>query len=132
MQHHQEELTISAEETGLREVLVRISGELDIRTSSALLGALGTMLADDDVLLLRLDLSDVRFCDHAGLRALHALGEAAGPDRVRIVAAHSSVDTILRLCRIPAFLGHTPPNGDLPGPFGRPRAGVAERSREGT
>lgn len=107
MHHHQEELTISAEETDLGAVLVRLSGELDIRTSSALLSALGTMLGEHDGLLLRLDLSDVRFCDHTGLRALHALGEAAGPGRVRIVAAHHSVDVILRLCRIPTFLGHT-------------------------
>lgn len=107
MQHHQNELTISAERNGPGGLLVRISGELDIQTAPPLLRTLGALLGEQATGVMLLDLAGVRFCDHAGLRVLHALSEAAGPDRVRIVAAHPSVDVILRLCRIPTFLGYT-------------------------
>jgi len=105
--HHLGELSISAEETAPAEVFVRISGELDIQTATPLLRTLRPFAGEQGAGLLLLDLTGVRFCDHAGLRALHALGEAAGPGRVRIVGVHPSVDVILRLCRIPEFLGYT-------------------------
>lgn len=107
MQDHQQDLTVVVERTGPGEVLVRVTGELDIRTTSPMVRALGALLGEDGLEQLRLDLTGVGFCDHTGLRALHALGVAAGPDRIRIVAAHPAVDTILRLCRIGTFFGYT-------------------------
>jgi anti-anti-sigma factor len=102
---HQEDLTVTTRRTGSGELLVRVVGELDIRTAAPMLRQLAGLL-DDGPALIRLDLTAVGFCDHAGLRALNALGESAGPDRVRIVAAHSSVDMILRLCGLETFLGY--------------------------
>jgi anti-anti-sigma factor len=106
VQNQQVDLTVTVEWAGPGEVLARVSGELDIRTVSPMLRALGRLLGDDGPDLVRLDLSGVEFCDHAGLRALHTLETTAGAGRVRIVAAHPSVDMILRLCGLTTFLGH--------------------------
>ncbi|GIE75261.1 hypothetical protein Aph02nite_12110 [Actinoplanes philippinensis] len=106
MQDHLVDLTVTVERTGPGELLVGVAGELDIRTASPMLRTLGGLLGEDEFAVMRLNLSGIEFCDHAGLRALHALEVAAGPDRVRIVAAHPSVDVILRLCGIATFLGH--------------------------
>ncbi|BEL08216.1 hypothetical protein Q0Z83_064070 [Actinoplanes sichuanensis] len=106
MQDQQEDLTVTVELTGPGEVVARVSGELDIRTVSPMLRTLGGLVGDDGLELIRLDLSGVEFCDHAGLRALNTLGMTAGAGRVCIVAAHPSVDMILRLCGLRTFLGH--------------------------
>ncbi|MDI6097287.1 STAS domain-containing protein [Actinoplanes sp. NEAU-A12] len=115
MQDPELDLTVTVERTGPGEALVRITGELDIRTSSPMLRPLGVLIGEPGFELMRLDLTGVGFCDHAGLRALHALGMAAGPGRVRIVAAHPSVDTILRLCGISTFLGYNAGAATCPG-----------------
>jgi anti-anti-sigma factor len=106
VRNHQEDLTVTVRHAAPGELLIRVVGELDIRTAAPMLRQLAGMLDDDGLELIRLDLTGVGFCDHAGLRALHALGAAAGPDRVRIVAAHPSVDMILRLCGLETFLGY--------------------------
>jgi anti-anti-sigma factor len=100
-------LTVTMEPSGPGELLVRVAGELDIRTVPSLLRAVGGLLGDDGPALIRLDLSGVEFCDHSGLRALHTLATTAGAGRLCIVAAHPSVDMILRLCGLTTFLGHT-------------------------
>ncbi len=106
MQNRQVDLTVTVEWTGPGEALARVSGELDIQTVSPMLRALGGLIGDDGPELIRLDLSGVEFCDHAGLRALHRLAATAGAGRLSIVAAHPSVDMILRLCGLTTFLGH--------------------------
>ncbi|GIE34762.1 hypothetical protein Ait01nite_078070 [Actinoplanes italicus] len=105
MRDHQEDVTVTARRTGPGELLVRVVGELDIRTAAPTLRQLAGLL-DDGAKLIRLDLTGVGFCDHAGLRALQALGVAAGPERVQIVAAHPSFDMILGLCGLETFLGY--------------------------
>ncbi|MEU4619378.1 STAS domain-containing protein [Actinoplanes sp. NPDC023801] len=105
MRELQEDLTVTARRAGPGELLVRVVGELDTRTAAPMLRQL-TELLDGGPELIRLDLTGMDFCDHAGLRALRAVEAAAGPDRVRIVAVHPSVDMILRLCGIETFLGH--------------------------
>jgi anti-anti-sigma factor len=106
VQDQQVDLTVTVEYVAPGEVLARVDGELDIRTTTPMLRALGGLLGDDSLELIRLDLSGVEFCDHAGLRALHTLETTAGAGRVSIVAAHPSVDMILRLCGLTTFLGH--------------------------
>jgi anti-anti-sigma factor len=106
MQDQQVGLTVTVEWTGPDEVVARVGGELDIRTVPPMLRELGGLLGDDGPALIRLDLSGVEFCDHAGLRALHILETTAGAGRVSIVAAHPAVDMILRLCGLSTFLGH--------------------------
>lgn len=107
MQDPRLDLTVTVERTGPDEVLVRVRGELDIRTAAPMLQTLGALLGEHEPELMRLDLSAVRFCDHAGLRALHSFGEVAAPGQVRIVDAHPAVVTILRLCGIGTFLGYS-------------------------
>jgi anti-anti-sigma factor len=105
VQDHLEDLTVTTRRTGPGELLVRVAGELDVRTAAPMLRQL-TGLLDAGPELIGLDLTGVGFCDHAGLRALHVLGEAAGPERIRIVAAHPCIDMILRLCGLETFLGY--------------------------
>ena len=107
MQDHQQDLTVVVERTGPGDLLARVTGELDIRTAAPLLRTLVAQLDESAGGLIRLDLTGIGFCDHSGLRALHTLDEIAGPGRIRIVAAHPSVDTILRLCGVGTFLGYT-------------------------
>jgi anti-anti-sigma factor len=104
---HQQDLTLVVEQAGPGELLVRVAGELDIRTAAPLMRTLAAMLGEHGCDLMLLDLAGIGFCDHSGLRSLHALGEAAGPHRIRIVAAHPSFDTILRLCGVGTFFGYT-------------------------
>lgn len=105
MHDQQEDLTVTVERTGPGELLATVAGELDIRTAAPMLRTLGRLVGGG-LELIRLDLSGVEFCDHAGLRALNTLEMTAGAGRVCIVAAHPSVDMILRLCGLTTFLGH--------------------------
>ncbi|GGN71061.1 hypothetical protein GCM10010112_38040 [Actinoplanes lobatus] len=100
-------ITVSVHRLRSGDVLARVVGELDLHSAPVLLRELRTALGERDATMLRLDLAGVSFCDQAGLRALHALSAGAGPDRVRIVAAHEGVDVLLRLCGIDVFLGWT-------------------------
>lgn len=102
------------------ELSVRVLGELDFRTAPVLSAAVRAATGARRAGLVRLDLGGLSFCDHAGLRALHALGAAAGVDGVRIVAAHRAVDLLLRVCGIETFLGYRP-SAERPTPAVRVR-----------
>lgn len=54
----------------------RLSGEIDLRTHDALAAALGRLDGHEDI---HLDLSDLEFCDAAGLGAMVALAERVWP-----------------------------------------------------
>ncbi|SDT49936.1 STAS domain-containing protein [Actinoplanes derwentensis] len=102
----QEDLIVTTIRNAPGVITVRVIGELDIRTAPVLVKAVTDAAGERRDHLVRLDLAGVSFCDHAALRALHAAGVAAGPERVRIVATHHAVDMLLRLCGISTFLGH--------------------------
>ena len=57
-----------------------------------------------------LDMSAVEFCDAAGLRALQSVADTAAEVQleVRITAASSCLDVLLKLCQISRLLGYTP------------------------
>lgn len=104
-------LTVTASLPARGAVLITITGELDIATAPTLRRRMSEIRAAQPDQPLHLDLSDLLFCDLAGLRALHALDlpGAAGRHPVRITASGRCVDVLLKLCRAPAILGYTPP-----------------------
>ncbi|WP_430782661.1 STAS domain-containing protein [Actinoplanes sp. G11-F43] len=117
-----EDLIVTTVRAGPGDTLVRVIGELDVRTTPVLSLALWAAVGERPGAPVRLDLAGVSFCDVAALRALHLLG----PERLRIVAAHRAVDTVLRLCGIGTFLGHT-----AGAPAVRPTPTVNVRRRPG-
>ena len=87
--------------------LVRVCGELDSFTAFTFRTHLDEPLCDGDG-EIHLDLGELEFCDHAGLRALREVELAAEPGRVRIIAVHPCVDLVMRLCGLETLLGHRP------------------------
>jgi anti-anti-sigma factor len=90
---------------------IAVIGELDLGTAAAFHRQICTLLDGRHGGCLDLDLTLLDFCDLAGVRAIHAVAEAAAATQhqTRITAAAPAIDTVLQLCQIPAFLGYTPP-----------------------
>ncbi|GAA4934417.1 hypothetical protein GCM10025331_19290 [Actinoplanes utahensis] len=103
---------------GVRVTMVRlggdvlwaaVSGELARPLDTAAAGQL-TMVLDEPVSVVELDLSGLRFCDAAGLRLLLDLREraiAAGRG-LRLAAVSVAVRTLLSLTETAAEFGHPP------------------------
>lgn len=108
-------ITISATQRPCGTLTVTVAGELDFGTASTLYRQICGLLHGQYGGELELDFSRLDFCDLAGRRAVHAVAETATKRwyRTRITAAAPCLDKVLELCRIPVFLGYTPPQKPL-------------------
>jgi anti-anti-sigma factor len=90
---------------------VTVKGDLDIGTAPAFHRQISTLLEGGYGGRLELDFSLLDFCDVAGMRAIHAVAEAAAKTHhhTHITAAAPPLDTILQLCGIAVFMGYTAP-----------------------
>ena len=80
----------------LDELVVRLSGEIDMSNAAELRSQIVDHVGDDDVLWL--DMTAITFCDSAGLSMLDTLAAELGVERVHVVAhAGSPVRKILTI-----------------------------------
>jgi anti-sigma B factor antagonist len=96
---------VRVEEPEPRRFVVAPSGELDMATTPVLDRAVGEVLARDDVAALVVDLTEVRFMDSSGIRALlqarNAVAERGGQfsltrpsEQVAVVLRAAALDHI--------------------------------------
>jgi anti-anti-sigma factor len=88
---------------------VTVSGDLDFGTAPVFRQRIRAILEDRCEGRLELDFTFLDFCDIAGMRAIHEVAEAATgmQHQTWITAAAPSLDTVLQLCEITAFLGYS-------------------------
>ena len=107
-------LAVSENQLPSGTLTLAVIGELDIGTAPAFHRQICALLQGRRGGRVELDFTLLDFCDLAGMRAIHAVGEVAAKTQhqTRITAAAPSLDTVLQLCQIPVFLGYT---GATPG-----------------
>ena len=91
-------LVVESSVSGGHELVVRVSGELDLLTHGTLRTGLDSLVLDD-VHAIRIHLGDLTFCDSRGLRQLLTFvraGRLAGRD-VQIEESSPLVGKLLRL-----------------------------------
>ncbi|KUL29442.1 STAS domain-containing protein [Actinoplanes awajinensis] len=89
--------------------VIYVKGELGSESVAEFRTRIATVLAGSDADKIFLDLSDVSFCDCAGMRALEALeSDHAKVGPVRIVAAGEAVDILVRILGGAPLLGYVP------------------------
>lgn len=81
--------------------LVRLAGELDLSTISALEAELHRLMAED-LQTVVVDLEDLEFIDSTGLQCLYKVARRSRADggRLRFIDARGQVDRLLRLTGI--------------------------------
>jgi anti-anti-sigma factor len=92
-----DELRVEASMTGSGRLSMRLVGDLDAATSHRLTDELGQWLGVRECIV---DLSDCRFIDSNGIRALLMCHHELGPGTMRLVGANDSVERALRVSGI--------------------------------